>query len=450
MTGELMNLDGFEALMEELSKDDLNSFITLRRTEDVIREARELSERGIEPKPITIKDNISTKGIRTTAGSKMLSNYFPPFDATVVEKLRERGYVIVGKTNMDEFAMGTTGETSAFGPTLNPLDKSLVPGGSSSGAGASAARYCLPGLGSDTGGSVRAPGAWCGVYSLKPTYGAVSRFGLIPYADSLDQISPMAPSVDQLEELFLTITGKDPRDGTSTDYDFAKSDEVSFVVPENVLEHVDNDVRASFEAFAKKLDNVEYEKIEVLEFALPAYYVIALAEASSNLSRYDGIRYGPPPEELPRRVENFYEYIAEVRGKFFGWEVKRRIAMGSIVLSAGYSEEIYLKALKVRRLVYEKLMETMRGNRLILTPTMPKKPPQLGKKWKPSELYAMDLLTVPANLAGLPAGNAPIEDGVGVQVMGPKAYDVVILSVLKEFSKISGFTPLCQRVRGRT
>ena len=450
MMGALMSLEKLEALLEELSKDDLNAFITLRSKDEVLNEAKEIVKRGLEPKPITVKDNISTKGIRTTAGSRMLSNYFPPFDATVVKRLKERGYVVVGKTNMDEFAMGTTGETSAYGPTLNPLDKTLSPGGSSSGAGASAARYCLPGLGSDTGGSIRAPAAWCGVYSLKPTYGAVSRFGLIPYADSLDQISPIAPSVEQLRELFLTIAGRDPMDGTSTNYDFVTKSNVSLIVPENVLEVVEKDVKSAFEKFVGKLDNVEYKKLDVFDLALPAYYVIALAEASSNLSRYDGIRYGPSPNELPRNVENFYEYIAEVRGKFFGWEVKRRIAMGSLVLSTGYSEEIYLKALKVRRLIYKRVNEVIGNNKLLVLPTMPRKPPQLGKEWKPSELYAMDVLTVLANLTGLPAGNAPIEDGIGVQVIGPKAFDLIIIETLREFSEITRFTPLCRRVRERT
>ncbi len=450
MVREAVELERLEEVMDELAKDPLNAFITLRDRDEVLREAEALASKGIKPKPVTLKDNISTKGLRTTAGSKMLSNYVPPFDATVVEKLKSKGYVILGKTNMDEFAMGTTGETSAFGPTLNPLDQSLVPGGSSSGAGAAAAKYCLPGLGSDTGGSIRAPAAWCGAYSLKPTYGSVSRFGLIPYADSLDQISPIAPTPDELRELFLTIKGKDPRDGTSLDYQFTEGTTRSFVVPENVLDLVDNDVKASFENFLKKLDNVEYQRVDALELALPAYYVIALAEASSNLARYDGIRYGPDPRELPKDVENFYEYIAEVRGKFLGWEVKRRIAMGSIILSAGYSEEIYLKALKVRRYVYKRLNEVLGKDKLLLTPTMPKRPPPLGRSWKPSELYAMDVLTVAANLAGLPAGNAPIEDGVGAQVMGPKTSDLEILRVLEEFSELTRFTPLCQRARERT
>ncbi len=422
-----------ERAYERIGSDPLNAFITLRPKEEVLKEFEELRKRGIEPKLITVKDNISTKGIRTTAGSKILQNYIPVFDATVVEKLKRAGYVIIGKTNMDEFGMGTTGENSAYGSTLNPLDNSKVPGGSSSGAGAAARGYCLPGIGSDTGGSIRAPAAWCSVFSIKPTYGAVSRYGLIPYADSLEQISPIAPSVEEVARILSIISGKDERDHTTVrgvTIEYVDVDSLSFVVPENVLNLIDPEVKNYFNSLIKKLNKVEFREVKALERALPSYYVIALAEASSNLARYDGIRYGLPEELLPKITENFYDYIAEVRGKYFGWEVKRRIAMGATVLSAGYSEELYLRALKARRAVFEELNEVTK-NSLLLMPTMPIKPPALGSKRSPKELFAMDVLTVPANLAGLPAGSAPISDGVGVQVVGRRWREGLILSFMK-------------------
>ncbi len=432
-------LDEIEALYDRLEKDELNAFITLRPREDVINEVKRVIEKGLKPKLITVKDNISTKGIRTTAGSLILKRYVPPFDATAVEKLKEAGYVIIGKTNMDEFGMGSTGENSAYGPTKNPINKSLVPGGSSSGAGAAAKAYSLPGIGSDTGGSIRAPAAWCSVFSVKPTYGSVSRYGLIPYADSLEQISPIAPTAKQVEEILSVITGKDPKDQTTVRAVEVKGcsskgvENMRALVPENVLELIDKDVKVHFESALKKLENmgmkIEYSNVEELELALPSYYVIAMAEASSNLARYDGIRYGLSAEELPPITENFYDYIAEVRGKYFGWEVKRRIVVGSVLLSAGYSEELYLKALKVRRLLSTKLYK-ITSDKVIIMPTMPTKPPKLKGERKPKELFAMDVLTVSANLAGLPAGNAPIGEGIGLQVMANRWRDCDVLRVL--------------------
>jgi aspartyl-tRNA(Asn)/glutamyl-tRNA(Gln) amidotransferase subunit A len=436
--------EAFERLFDELEKDQLNAFITLRSREEVLKEAEELIKKGLEPKPITVKDNISTKGIRTTAGSKILQTYVPPFDATAVRKLKEKGYVIVGKTNMDEFGMGSTGENSAYGPTLNPLDRSKVPGGSSSGAGAVAKAYSLPGIGSDTGGSIRAPAAWCSVFGMKPTYGAVSRYGLIPYADSLEQISPIGPTAKSVEEVLDVISGKDQKDGTTVrTAEVAGCTEkgvegMKAFVPENALELVDKDVKAYFERALKRLEaqglETEFGELKELELAIPAYYVIAMAEASSNLARYDGIRYGVPPEELPPLTENFYEYVAEVRGKFFGWEVKRRIVTGSTVLSAGYSEELYLRALKARRKISERLYQ-ITSEKVVLMPTMPVKPPALAGTRTPRELFAMDVLTVSANLAGLPAGSAPVGEGVGLQVMAARWRDCDVLRVMGVFER---------------
>ncbi|ABU82096.1 amidase family protein [Ignicoccus hospitalis] len=438
-------MESLERLYDALERDELNAFITLRPREEVLREARSLLERGLRPKPVTIKDNISTKGIRTTAGSLMLKDYVPPFDATVIKRLKERGYVIVGKTNMDEFGMGSTGENSAFGPTKNPLDPAKVPGGSSSGAGAAARRYSLPGLGSDTGGSVRAPAAWCSAFGLKPTYGAVSRYGLIPYADSLEQISPIGPTVKSVEELLDVIAGYDEMDGTTVKRELRVKgcsekgvEGLKLFVPSNALEYVDNDVKAEFNAALRKLSSegaeVEEGQLPELEAALPAYYTIAMAEASSNLSRYDGIRYGLRDEDLPPITENFYEYVSEVRGKYFGWEVKRRIVAGATVLSAGYSEELYLKALKARRKISERIYE-ITEERLIVTPTMPVKPPSLASARSPKELFAMDVLTVFANLAGVPAGSAPVGEGVGLQVVGPRWGECEVLRVMGTFER---------------
>ncbi len=430
------------SIYDTIRDDPLNAFITLRPKEEVLKEFSENLKKPLKGLPITVKDNISTKGLRTTAGSKMLERYIPPFDATVVSRLRSAGATIIGKTNMDEFAMGSTGETSAYGPTLNPLDKSKVPGGSSSGAGAAAKGYLLPGIGSDTGGSIRAPAAWCSVYAIKPTYGLVSRYGLIPYANSLEQISPIAPTPELVELLLDIIAGHDPNDHTTLHTKMkligcTKKRVERVVAIEDVLEYVDPSIRTTFNTFLKKLSSndvkVEWTRIPMLKSALPAYYVIAMSEASSNLSRYDGIRYGP----IEPLEGTFYEFIKKIRRKYFGWEVKRRIALGATILSAGYKEELYLRALKVRRLIRDILLEhTQRG--LLLLPTMPILPPPLKSERSPKELFSMDLLTVPSNLAGLPAGSMPIAEGIGLQAIGKPLGECEILALMglvKELSK---------------
>ncbi len=420
----------------------LGAYITIRDKDDVIRDALEIEKkvkRGervgkLAGVVVAVKDNICTAGIRTTCASRMLENYVPPFDAHVIERLKQEDAIIIGKTNMDEFAMGSTTETSAFKITRNPWDLSRVPGGSSGGSAvAIASREATIALGSDTGGSIRAPAAFTGTFGLKPTYGLVSRYGLIPYANSLEQIGPMARCTRDLALLLEVIGGHDPRDSTSlriNSLTYDLSDSFEFVrkarigVVKELFEGCSDDVRKVVEDAIYKLEQegarIEEVSLPSLRYALPAYYVIAMAEASSNLARYDGVRYGLPCDIH----KNWNEAYMEVRGAGFGLEVKRRIILGSFVLSAGYYEEYYIKALKVRRLVLNDFLAAFKNFDILVSPTMPVLPPRIGEAiTDPLTLYAMDLDTVVANLAGIPALSLPAGLShslpVGLQLMAP-------------------------------
>ncbi|NHN49654.1 Asp-tRNA(Asn)/Glu-tRNA(Gln) amidotransferase subunit GatA [Halostella sp. JP-L12] len=376
---------------------------------------------------VAVKDNISTEDVRTTCGSEMLADYVPPYDATVVERLTEAGATIVGKANMDEFGMGSTTETSAFGPTENPAAEGRVPGGSSGGSAAAvAAGEADLALGSDTGGSVRNPAAFCGVVGIKPTYGLVSRYGLVAYANSLEQIGPLAPSVDDAAELLDVIAGEDPRDATTrdegTDSDYAAAadgdvDGLEIGVPTNLVDGADEGV---VETFWSALDELEdrgatYHEVELpsVEHAVEAYYVIAMSEASSNLARFDGVRYGHRADA----EGNWNEEFAETRKEGFGEEVKRRILLGTYALSAGYHDKYYKKAQDARAWVKQDFDEALEDADVLASPTMPVPPFERGESLDdPLQMYLADANTVPVNLADLPAISVPAGETDGLPV----------------------------------
>jgi aspartyl-tRNA(Asn)/glutamyl-tRNA(Gln) amidotransferase subunit A len=385
---------------------------------------------------VAVKDNISTAGVRTTCGSAMLEEYVPPYDATVVGRLKAAGATIVGKTNMDEFGMGTTTETSAFGPTENPAAEGRVPGGSSGGSAAAvAAGEADLALGSDTGGSVRCPAAFCGVVGIKPTYGLVSRYGLVAYANSLEQIGPLAPTVEGAAELLDVVAGVDERDATTREppeglpesYADAADGDVEGLtvgVPTELLEGADGGVRATFEAALEALRDrgatTESVSLPSVETAVQAYYVIAMSEASSNLARFDGVRYGPATDAEGDWNDSF----AAVREAGFGEEVKRRILLGTYALSAGYHDKYYKQAQDARAWVKQDFDEAFEAVDVLASPTMPVPPFELGESLDdPLQMYLADANTVPVNLANLPAVSVPAGETdagpVGLQLVGP-------------------------------
>ena len=389
-------------------------------------------------KTVAVKDNISTAGVPTTCGSAMLEAYVPPYDATVVSRLKAAGATIPGKTNMDEFGMGTTTETSAFGTTENPAAPGHVPGGSSGGSAAVvAAGDADLALGSDTGGSVRCPAAFCGVVGIKPTYGLVSRYGLVAYANSLEQIGPLAPSVEEAAELLEVIAGPDDRDATTrdatehgTDYEFAAAadgdvDGFDVGIPTELLDGADESV---VERFWEAMDELEAAGASTHEVSLPsvehaveAYYVIAMGEASSNLARFDGVRYGVSGGY----DGNWNDAFARAREEGFGEEVKRRILLGTYALSAGYQDKYYKKAQDARAWVAQDFDDALSEADVLASPTMPVPPFELGESLDdPLQMYLADANTTPVNLANLPAISVPAgetDDGlpVGVQFVGP-------------------------------
>lgn len=412
--------------------------------------------------PIAVKDNISTKGLRTTCASRMLANYVPPYDATVIERSLTAGLIPVGKTNLDEFAMGSTSETSWFGPVRNPWNLARVPGGSSSGSAAAvAAGHVSLALGSDTGGSVRQPCAWCGLTGLKPTYGAVSRYGLIAYASSLDQIGPIARSARDLAALLPLFAGPDPRDSTSVQQAwlpdpagsadlFTEATDLNGLrigLPEPYLGHgLQEDTRLALLTAAKHLEGmgavVEPCPLPLADEAIPAYYLIATAEASGNLARFDGIQYGYRPEQEPDDITAFYEMV---RTEGFGREVRRRILLGTFALSSGYYDAWYLKALKVRRLVKDSLDAALRRFDVLLAPTAPSTATKPGRALQdPLATYLSDIYTVPANLAGLPALALPCgfdREGlpIGMQLIGRAFADTSLLKLGQSYQLTTDF-----------
>ena len=368
--------------------------------------------------PGAIKDNISTKGLRTTCASHILDNFIPVYDAHVIENLRKDETIFLGKTNMDEFAMGSTTETSAYGETKNPWNTAHVPGGSSGGSCAAvAAEECYYALGSDTGGSIRQPSSFCGVTGIKPTYGTVSRYGLIAYGSSLDQIGPIAKDVTDCATILETITSYDKKDSTSvkreeTDFTSALVDDVKGMkigIPRDYLgEGLDPEVKEAILAAAKTLEEkgaiVEEFDLSLVEYAIPAYYVIAAAEASSNLARFDGVKYGYRTKEY----EGLHNMYKKSRSEGFGPEVKRRIMLGSFVLSSGYYDAYYLKALRTKALIKQAFDKAFAKYDVILGPAAPTTAPKLGESLSdPLKMYLGDVYTVSVNLAGLPGISVP-------------------------------------------
>jgi aspartyl-tRNA(Asn)/glutamyl-tRNA(Gln) amidotransferase subunit A len=394
--------------------------------------------------PIAVKDNICTRSIPTTCASHMLEGWMPPYDATVVTRLYAAGAVVVGKTNLDEFAMGSSTEFSAFGPTRNPYDLQRVPGGSSGGSAAAVAAGLVPAaIGSDTGGSVRQPAAHCGVVGVKPTYGRISRYGLIAYASSLDQIGVIARQVEDAALLLELVAGQDERDSTSLPGSLAglaasaHADPAGLrvgIISEMLDEGVEADVRAAIADASRALVNIGLAVDEVslprVEPALSAYYVIAPAEASSNLSRFDGVRYGQRKDG-----KNSAEMTTATRSAGFGIEVKRRILLGTYALSAGYYDEYYGRAMRVRTLVIEDFNRAFEHFDVLLAPTSPRTAFGIGELVKdPMELYLTDICTVTANLAGLPAISVPWgvdRSGlpIGLQVLAPHLNESTMITI---------------------
>ncbi len=395
--------------------------------------------------PVALKDNMCTNGIATTCSSKILEGWEPPYDATVVERLREAGAVIVGKTNLDEFAMGSSTENSAFGPSRNPLDTSKVPGGSSGGSAAAVAAGFAPlSIGSDTGGSIRQPAALCGVVGMKPTYGAVSRYGLIAFASSLDQIGPFAKNVTDAATMFEVIAGHDPRDSTSIPEPAAdvhtklnagveglRVGVITELMGEGQLQGFEPEViaqtRAAADALAAAGATVGEVSVPSVIYGLSAYYQIAPAEASSNLARYDGVRYG---HRAPGGA-NTAAMMKASRTAGFGAEVKRRIMLGTYALSAGYYDAFYGKAQRVRTLIIDELAAAYQNFDVLLSPTSPCVAFPIGAVSDPLTMYLNDTCTIPSNLAGHPAISVPFGTGagdlpVGVQILAPLQGEAVM------------------------
>ncbi|MFP3158368.1 MAG: Asp-tRNA(Asn)/Glu-tRNA(Gln) amidotransferase subunit GatA [Hydrogenobaculum sp.] len=387
--------------------------------------------------PIAIKDNINVDGFPTTCSSKMLQNYISVYDATVIKKLKQEGAIIVGKTNMDEFAMGSSTEYSAFFQTKNPWNIEYVPGGSSGGSASSVGANMVPlSLGSDTGGSIRQPASFCGVIGLKPTYGRVSRYGLVAFASSLDQIGPFGRYTKDVALLLEVISGYDPKDSTSANVEvpsFSKNlkprTELCVGIPKEFMAYkIDKELEESFKNFVKFLEDNKATIKEIslphVEYAIPVYYIIAPAEASSNLARFDGVRYGYRAKDF----QDIFELYAKTRDEGFGPEVKRRIMLGTYVLSSGYYEAYYGKAIAVKNLIKREFQQALKDVDVIISPTSPTPPFKFGEKLNdPISMYLSDIFTVSVNLAELPAISIPsgfTKDGlpIGVQIIG-RAFD---------------------------
>ena len=441
---------------------ELNAYLTLceerayaqaKRVDAMVAEGKQLP--ALAGVPVAIKDTISTRGVRTTCSSKILENYIPPYDSTAVTRLEAAGALILGKTNCDEFAMGSSNENSAFGPVQNPAAPGRVPGGSSGGSAAAvAADLAVVALGTDTGGSIRQPGSFCGLPAMMGSYGRVSRYGLIAFASSLDRIGPLARNVADAAKVLQTIAGRDPHDSTSTttpveDYAAGLSKPVKGLkigIPrEYYAEGMDAGVREKINAGIKLFQKLGCEIVEIrmphTDYAIATYYIIATAEASSNLARYDGVRFGP-------RVngDSLISMYRKTRGAGFGPEVKRRIVLGTYVLSAGYYDAYYLKGQRVRALIADDFRKAFTQVDAIVTPTSPVPAFKLGERTNdPLQMYLADIYTVTGSLAGLPGISVPCgriggELPVGLQIFGPAFSEAKVLQLAQAFESAGGAT----------
>ncbi len=464
---KLLNLeftatDVTKAFLERIEKYDsaLCSFITVD-SYGALKKAGEIDDRisrGMTKKlgsllgvPVAVKDLICTKNLKTTAGSKMLENFVPTYDATVVQKLRDADAVIIGKTNMDEFAMGSSSETSAFGSVKNPWDTQRTPGGSSGGSAvAVSARLCVAALGTDTGGSIRQPASLCGMVGLKPTYGRVSRYGVIAFASSFDQVGPMTHTVEDSALLLKTIAGRDIYDLTCMGKEVPDYFEglkktirgrILGIPKEYITDDLDEEVKNNFTASVKILEELGVRIVDVslphTEFGIPAYYLVATAEASSNLARYDGVRYGKRAKEYDDLI-GMYE---QSRSKGFGAEVKRRIMLGTFALGSGYYDDYYKKALQIRRLIKNDFDKVFTEVDAVISPASPFPAFKLGEKsTDPLKMYLCDALTVTANLAGIPGISVPsgfTQSGLplGLQFLGNYFNEFELLRLAYNFEQ---------------
>ncbi len=461
---ELSAVEAVKAYLGQIEKveGDIRGFVTVDR-EGAVKRAEEIQKKiddgtlsgPLAGVPAAVKDNLCTEDMRTTCSSRMLENFKPTFTAEAVKRLEKAGVVIIGKTNMDEFAMGSTTETSFFGATRNPWNLGHVPGGSSGGSCAAvAAEECAFALGSDTGGSIRQPSAFCGVTGIKPTYGTVSRYGLIAYGSSLDQIGPVAKDVTDCAVILEAIASHDPKDSTSMkreSYDFTSAlvDDVKGMrigIPTDYFtEGLDEEVKAHIlkaaEVLKEKGAVVEEFDLSLVQYAIPAYYVIASAEASSNLSRFDGVKYGYRTPEY----EGLHNMYKKSRSEGFGPEVKRRIMLGSFVLSSGYYDAYYLKALKTKALIKQAFDRAFEKYDVILAPAAPTAAPKLGESLKdPLKMYLGDIYTISVNLAGLPGISIPVgtdQEGlpVGMQIIGPCFHEDRLLRAAYAYEKTRAY-----------
>ena len=450
--GSLSAAEVLEQSLAQISERDgeLHAFVTVdadgarARAEQVDRLVANGDDPGLlAGVPVALKDNMCVRAMRTTCSSRILENWHPPYDATVVERLRAAGAVVVGKTNLDEFAMGSSTEHSAFGPTLNPWNTDHVPGGSSGGSTAAVASQMVPvALGSDTGGSIRQPAAFCGVVGMKPTYGVVSRYGLVAFASSLDQIGPITTSVGDAALVFEVIAGHDPRDSTSLDRPSPRLramcdrdiEGVRVGVVKELFEGADPEVCAQVAAAAEALSKmgavIQEISVPEVRHGLPAYYLIAPAEASSNLARYDGVRYGLRVDGTDVEAMN-----CATRASGFGAEVKRRVMLGTFALSSGYYDAYYGQAQKVRTIIMRALETAYEHADVLLGATTPTPAFELGAKTSdPLSMYLSDLFTVPSNLAGHPAVSVPFGQSrdclpIGVQILAPALGEPVMFQV---------------------
>ncbi|WWR16488.1 Asp-tRNA(Asn)/Glu-tRNA(Gln) amidotransferase subunit GatA [Lachnospiraceae bacterium JLR.KK008] len=469
--GTVTAVEAVEAVMAVIREreETLHCFVTLDE-EGALRRAQEIQKKiesgaltgPLAGVPIAVKDNLCMQGMPTTCASKILEHFISPYSSEAVLRLQEAGAVILGKTNMDEFAMGSTTETSAFGPTANPWKEAHVPGGSSGGSAAAVASgECFMALGSDTGGSVRQPASYCGVVGMKPTYGTVSRYGLIAYGSSLDQIGPLCKDVTDCAMLLECIASYDEKDSTSmerkdTDFTSALVDDVKGLrigVPrdyftEGLSGEVKESVLRAAEVLRQKGAIVEEFDLSLVEYAIPAYYTIASAEASSNLERFDGIKYGYRAQDC----QGLHDMYKKTRSQGFGAEVKRRIMLGSFVLSSGYYDAYYLKALRVKAMIRKAFDDAFARYDVILGPTAPDTAPLLGESLQdPLRMYLGDIYTIAVNLAGLPAVSVPCGfDGkglpIGVQLIGDCFEEKKLIRAAFAYEKARGPFARCGEV----